>query len=296
VRAILSFALAVFLASSVAAAQAAAATRLHIVATTTDIQALVVAIAGDKVDVETLAAPTQDPHALELKPGQLVRLRSASLLVRIGLDHEPWLARVSVQTPVLNLSENVRLLQTETPRLRVERESHVHAFGNPHYWLDPENAKAMAVSISRALGRLRPADQPSFDANRDKFIKKVDEHMVGWRQALAPYAGTRIVVVHDTWTYFADRFQLSIAAAAEATPGVPPSPAELARLYSRMREAKVRLVVADPNSNDGLVRQIAEHGNARVVALVPSVGADPAARDYLSLIDLNVDRLVKALR
>jgi zinc/manganese transport system substrate-binding protein len=296
VGAIFAFALAMVLAISVAPPKASAATRLHIVATTTDIRSLVTGIAGDKADVESLAAPSQDPHLLELKPGQLVQLRSASLVVRIGLDHEPWLARVAFQAPVLNLSQNVRLLQTETPRLRVERQSHVHAFGNPHYWLDPENAKAMAISISRALGQLMPADRHYFDANRDKFIKQVDEHMASWQKALAPYAGTRIVVVHDTWTYFADRFNLSIAAAAEATPGVPPSPAELAKLYSRMREAKVRLVVADPNSNDALVRQIAEHGNARVVALVPSVGADPAARDYLSLIDLNVDRIVKALR
>ena len=291
----LSFALSVLFALSVAPPEAAAA-RLQVIATTTDIQALIIGIAGDKADVQSLAAPAQDPHSLELKPGQLARLRSASLVVRIGLDHEPWLARAAFQAPLLSLSDNVRLLQTETPRLRVERQSHVHAFGNPHYWLDPENAKAMAISISRTLGQLMPADQSYFDANRDKFIKQVDEHMLAWNKALAPYAGTRIVVVHDTWTYFADRFKLSIAAAAEATPGVPPSPAELAKLYARMREAKVRLVIADPNSNDSLVRQIAEHGNARVVALIPSVGADPAARDYLSLIDLNVDRIVKALR
>ena len=216
--------------------------------------------------------------------------------MRIGLDHEPWLARVRINAAVLNLSENVRLLQTETPRLRVERQSHVHAFGNPHYWLDPENAKAMVISISRSLGKLIPADRAYFDANRDIFIRQVDERMVVWKKALAPYAGTKIVVVHDTWTYFADRFNLSIVAAAEATPGVPPSPVELAELYSRMRDAKVRLVVADPNANHSLVRQMADHGNAKIVALVPSVGADPEARDYLSLIDLNVDRLVKALR
>jgi hypothetical protein len=41
---------------------------------------------------------------------------------------------------------------------------------------------------------------------------------------------------------------------------------------------------------------MAEHGNARIVALVPSVGGDPAARDYLSLIDLDVDRIARALR
>lgn len=295
-RAIFIFALAVALAFSVAQRQAAAASPVHIVATTTDIQALIKVVCGDKVDVESLAAPTQDPHSLELKPGQIARLRSASLIVRIGLDHEPWLARAQFNAPVLNLSENVRLLQTETPRLRVERQSHVHAFGNPHYWLDPENAKAMVISLSQALGKVLPAEKTYFDANRDTFIKQVDERMVLWKKALAPYAGTRMVVVHDTWTYFADRFNLSIVAAAEATPGVPPSPAELAKLYSRMREAKVRLVVADPNSNNSLVRQMAELGNAKIVSLVPSVGADVAARDYLSLIELDVDRLVKALR
>lgn len=295
-RAILAFALAVVLAAGGGLRQAAAASPFHVMATTTDIQALVTAVGGDRVAVESLAAPTQDPHSLELKPGQLARLRSASLVVRIGLDHEPWLARAQINAPVLNLSENVRLLQTETPRLRVERQSHVHAFGNPHYWLDPENAKAMAVSISQTLGKMLPADKAYFDANRDTFLKRVDARMGAWTNALAPYAGTKIVVIHDTWIYFADRFHLSIVAAAEATPGVPPSPAELARLYARMREAGVRLVVADPNSNDALVRQVAEHGNARIVALLPSVGADPSARDYLSLIDLDVDRLVKALR
>lgn len=294
-RAIIIFALASALAFSAGQRQAAAASPVHIVATTTDIQALIKVVAGDKVDVESLAASTQDPHSLELKPGQIARLRSASLIVRIGLDHEPWLARVQFSAPVLNLSENVRLLQTETPRLRVERQSHVHAFGNPHYWLDPENAKAMVISLSQVLGKAIPADKVYFDGNRDTFIRQVDERMVLWKKALAPYAGTRIVVVHDTWTYFADRFNLSIVATAEATPGVPPSPAELAKLYSRMREAKVRLVVADPNSNNSLVRQIAEHGNAEIVALIPSVGADAAARDYLSLVDLNVDRLLKAL-
>jgi hypothetical protein len=125
-------------------------------------------------------------------------------------------------------------------------------------------AKAMVIALAQALGKLIPADKPYFDANRDMFIKQVDARMAVWTKALAPYAGTRIVVVHDTWTYFADRFNLSIVAAAEATPGVPPSPAELARLYARMREAQVRLVAADPNSNESLVRQIAEHGNARM--------------------------------
>ena len=288
-------ALVVVLALCAVPRHARAVSGYHIIATTTDIAALVKAVAGDRVEVESLASPTQDPHSLELKPNQLLRLHSASLVVRIGLDHEPWLARVQFNAPVLDLSRNVRLLQTETPRLRVERQSHVHAFGNPHYWLDPENAKAMVISICMGLSKLDVADRIIFEANRDAFIRQIDTRMSSWKKALAPYTGTRIVVVHDTWIYFADRFNLSIVAAAETTPGVPPSPAELAKLYSRMREAKVRLVIADPNSNESLIRQIGTHGEARVVALAPSVGADPAAIDYFSLIEMNIDRLVKAL-
>ena len=295
-RAISIVAFAVALAFSAVPRQAAAAAKFQIVTTTTDLKSIVAAIGGDRIEVESLAAPTQDPHSLELKPNQLARLRTASLVVRIGLDHEPWLARMQSASPVVDVSQNVRLLQTETPRLRVERRAHTHAFGNPHYWLDPENSRPMAADITQALVKLSPADKAYFEANRTSFFKRLDERMPAWKKALAPYAGTKLVVMHDTWAYFADAFKLSIVAAAEPTPGVPPSPAELAKLYARMREARVGLVIADPNSNESLARQVAERGNARIVALVPSVGADPAAHDYFSLIDLNVERLVKALQ
>jgi ABC-type Zn uptake system ZnuABC Zn-binding protein ZnuA len=294
-RAIFTFALAAALAFSVTPRQAAAAA-FNIVTTTTDIKAIVMAIGGNRVQVESLAAPSQDPHSLELKPAQLARLRDADLLVRIGLDHEPWLAKMQTKAPVLNLSQNVRLLQTDVPRLRAERQAHIHRFGNPHYWLDPENARSMALSITEALTKLDPADRAYFDANQAAFIAQLDARMPGWKAAMAPYAGTKVVVLHDSWAYFADRFGLSIVASAEPNPGIPPSPAELATLFSRMRESKVRLVIANPDSNSALVRQIAEHGNAHAVTLVPSVGGDAAANDYFSLIDLNVSRLVKALQ
>ena len=297
-RAIVPFALALALALALSAGprQAAAGPKFHVITTTTDIKSIVMAVGGDRIDVESLAAPTQDPHSLELKPHQIARLRTSSLVVRIGLDHEPWLARMQTSAPVVNLSQSVRLLQTETPRLRVERQSHTHAFGNPHYWLDPKNSRPMAAAIALALGKLSPADQAYFEANRIAFSTRLEQRMPIWEHALAPYAGTRMVVMHDSWSYFADAFKLSIVAAAEPTPGVPPSPSELARLYARMRDAKVALVIADPNSHPALVAQVAERGHARVVALVPSVGADPAAGDYFALIDLNVARLVKALR
>jgi len=269
--------------------------RLRVVATSSDLAALATEVGGDLVQVETLASPEQDPHAIEVKPSQLARLKRADLVVKVGLDHEPWLARLQTPAPVVDASRGVRLLQSETPRLRAERAAHLHAFGNTHYWLDPENATPVTASILYALARRAPAAKPRFEANRAAFLQRLEARLSGWIAALAPYRGTRVVVIHDSWIYFTERFGLAVAAAAEPVPGVPPSAAELATLFQRMREARVRVVIADGHSNPELARQITAHTGARVVTLVSSVGGDPQVRDFVSLFDVNVGRLAAAL-
>jgi len=266
--------------------------RLRVVTTSADLKSLVEAVGGDRVEVDSLMAPEQDPHSIELKPGQLARLREAALLVRIGLDHEPWLARAlgGARLPVLDASQDVRLLQTATPRLRAERAVHVHAYGNTHYWLNPDNTRPITAAILGELAQLRPADKPVFEANRAAFLSRLDGKIAEWEQALAPYRGAKVIVVHDSWAYFAERFGFQIVAAAEPNPGIPPSPAELAELFKRMRESGVHVLIAEPSSNPALVRLIADKGAATAVTL-PASGFD-----YIALFDENVKRLSAALK
>lgn len=275
------------------------AATLAVAATTTDLRDLVAAVGGDRVRVESLTAPHHDPHGREIHPGQLARLRTADLLVRIGLDHEPWLARAARALGRLprdlDCSRGLALLGTETPRLRATGRPHLHAYGNTHYWLDPENARPITAAIAEALAALAPADRPLFEANRARFLAALEARLARWRAALAPFAGARAVAVHDTWPYFARRFGLEIVATLEETPGVPPSPAYLGALMERMQRTGVRVILGEPAAPAALVRRVAEATGARLVPLVPSVGADPEATDYLALIELNVTRLARAL-
>jgi ABC-type Zn uptake system ZnuABC Zn-binding protein ZnuA len=275
------------------------AATISVAATTTDLRDLVAAVGGDRVRVESLTDPRADPHAREIHPRQLARLHAAQALVRIGLDHEPWLARALAGRPapphVVDASRVVPLLGTDTPRLRADDRPHVHAFGNPHYWLDPENARAITGRVLDLLVALAPAERAVFEANRARFLAALDRRLEGWHRTLAPHRGARIVVVHDTWPYFARRFGLTIAATVEEKPGVPPSAAYLGLLIERMRASGVRALVAEPNAPAALVQKIAGAAGARVATLAPSVGADPEATDYLTLFDVNVARLARAL-
>jgi ABC-type Zn uptake system ZnuABC Zn-binding protein ZnuA len=266
--------------------------KLYVVASSADLKSLAEAVGGARIEVESLAAPEQDPHAIEVKPAQLARARGAALLIRIGLDHEPWLSKLKLppSVVVLNASQNVRLVQTQTPRLRVERRAHVHAYGNTHYWLDPANAVPITAAIRDAFTKLRPQDAQFFEANMNAFVDVLTKKIEAWKAALAPFRGTKIVVVHDSWSYFAEAFGLQVVAAAEPHPGVPPSPAELAALFQRMREIGLRILIADPHSNPSLVRQIAAKSGAHAVTLSPS------GHDYIRLFDDNVSRLVAALK
>jgi ABC-type Zn uptake system ZnuABC Zn-binding protein ZnuA len=298
-------ALAALAAALWAAAPAGGGGPLTVVTTSTDLEALVAAVGGDRVRVESLANPLQDPHAIDLKPGQITRLKHADLLVRIGLDHEPWLARAlrtaaeprlaPGSTHDLDTSRGIEILESATPRLRERGAAHVHGYGNTHYWLDPENAHPMTAAILNALTRLAPADHAVFEANRRRFLERLDTALAGWLRAMAPHRGTRVVVAHDSWPYFARRFGLVIVASMESTPGVPPSPSALAVLPRRMREASVALLIAEPYSSEPVVRQVAGRSGARVVTLVGSVGADAEAGDYLALFELNIRRLTAAL-
>jgi ABC-type Zn uptake system ZnuABC Zn-binding protein ZnuA len=270
-----------------------------------DLAAIGREIGGDRIAIESIARGYQDPHFVEAKPSFILKLQKADLLVVVGRELEiGWLppliqqsrnAKVQVGADgYIDASAGARIL--EIPQGQVTRAmGDVHPQGNPHYWLDPENARAITAAILERLARLRPEERAVFAANRDRFLARLEAGLARWKRALAPHRGTRAVVVHESWPYFAERFGLVIVAAMEPTPGVPPTPATLAELEQRMKAAGVRLIIAEPWSDASLVRQVAGRTGARVAVLVPSVGADPAALDYLALFDLNVKRLAAAL-
>jgi ABC-type Zn uptake system ZnuABC Zn-binding protein ZnuA len=235
-----------------------------------------------------------------VNPRQIALLQAADLLVRIGLDHEPWLAPAvaASRSPArdVDCSRAVTLLGTETARLRADAREHVHAFGNPHYWLDPANAAPLTHVILGELATLMPARRAVFERNRRRFLARVEAGLERWREALRPFAGRRVVVVHDTWPYFTRRFGLIVAGTVEEQPSVPPSPAYLGALIQRMRQSEIQVLIAEPGAAGELVRRVAERTGARIATLAPSVGADPEATDFITLFEVNVRRLVAAFR
>ena len=72
-----------------------AAAKLRIIATIPDLKALIEAVGGNLVEVESLARGNQNPHDLEVRPSLMVKLRRADALVVNGLELDQWADGVS---------------------------------------------------------------------------------------------------------------------------------------------------------------------------------------------------------
>src|SRR6266487_204319 len=66
--------------------------KLNVVATTPDLASIAKEIGGDKIELTTLAKPTEDPHFVDAKPSFIVKLNRADALIEGGAELEiGWL-------------------------------------------------------------------------------------------------------------------------------------------------------------------------------------------------------------
>jgi len=279
---------------------------LRVCATTPDLAALAREVGGAHVAVKSFARGREDPHFVEAKPSHIRALNRADLLLLVGLDLEvgwlPVLVANARNRGVLkgrpgHVDVSTVIDVKGVPRGPVDRSmGDVHAYGNPHYLLDPNNAKRAAERIRDALVRLRPSAKKTFAERSADFARRVDERLSQWRKALAPYRGREVVTDHKAWRYFLERFGLVSAGALEPKPGVQPTTRHLLELVRSMRARKVRTILTVPYFDRRYADFVAENTGARVVVLAHQTGALPGADDYLKTIDVNVRRLAEAMK
>jgi zinc/manganese transport system substrate-binding protein len=279
--------------------------KLNVVATTPDLAAIAKDIGGDKIELTTLTRPTEDPHFVDAKPSFIVKLNKADALIHGGAELEAaWLrplldgARnakiVSASKGDVRCCEGVQLLEVPTTLDRSKGD--IHASGNPHYLMDPENAKIVAHHIADAFGQLDSANRDFYLANANKFIATLDTKLAGWQAQLAPFKGQHLVAYHNSWIYFAERFGLKIDLFLEPKPGIPPSPAHLASIIAKLKEENARVIIVDPYLNRKTAETVARSTGATVVDVAQFPGGVKGTEGgYFALMDYLVNSLAKAL-
>jgi len=300
-----AFALALVL-GVVAPVPARAASKLKIVTSTTDLAEFAAEVGGDRVEVESIARGYQDPHYVEAKPSFVLKLHRADLLIAVGLQLEiGWLPPLITQcgNPAvqvgakgyLDASQFAEILEIPTGVV-TRAMGDVHPFGNPHYWLDPENGRRIARGIALKLAEMQPEGAAYFEGRFQAFSKRLDEAEKVWDGEMKPFRGHKVVTYHRSWPNFTKRFGLSVVGEIEPRPGIPPSPRHTVDLIQMMKRDNVKVILVEPYFDLKTPNGIAREAGAQVVVLLPSVGGEKEVTDYFKLFDYDIALVTKAIR
>ncbi|MBM4386426.1 MAG: zinc ABC transporter substrate-binding protein [Deltaproteobacteria bacterium] len=260
-----------------------AAAKLNVVTTTTDLAYIVKSLGGESVTVESIVKGYQDPHYVQAKPSFLVALSKADLFVINGLDLEIGYVSLLLQgarTPGIMpgtegfLDCSVFIKPIEVPQSADRTKGDIHPLGNPHYWLDPQNAALVAGGIAARLIKLMPQDKSSIEGNMKKLLDSLREAEDYAAKKLAPFREKHVITYHATFNYFLKRFGIRTADYIEPKPGIPPTPLHIHKLINEIKTEDVFVILNENYFEDGAARMISEKSGVPFKALPSSVGGE----------------------
>jgi zinc/manganese transport system substrate-binding protein len=272
---------------------------VKVVTSLPDLADLTQQVGGNRVQVDYIVRGNQNPHFVEVKPSYMLKLKSADVFLMIGMELEMWAPQIidgsrNSRLAVVDLSKSITKL--EVPAKVDASQGDVHRYGNPHYWLDPRNVRAILDEIVTSLAAVSPGDEQFFRDNAARYLTRLDGKIAEWEAKMKPFAGSRIITFHKSWTYFANWLNLNIVDQVEPKPGIQPSPSHTAELIQKVRTGGIKAIVVEPFYDASAPEQIARSTSAKVIRLVTSVGGVDEAKDYITMMDYNINTLATVLR
>jgi len=255
-------------------------------------------IAGDLAEVVSLAGPGVEPHDLELTPGDVAKINDADLVVYIP-EFIPALDAVVKtldQSKVINTTQGITLISGDSHSHEGE-EGHSEDEGHsdesatdPHIWLNPSNMVLIGNSIAKALSAL--TSDSAIDENRSSFENALTTLASDYTAKLANCSIKALVVSHEAFGYIANAYGFEQVGISGLSPEAEPSPARLAEVAKIAKAENATTIYYESLVDPKVAKTLADELKITAEMLDP-LESPPASGDYLSVMQQNLDTLVK---
>ena len=176
-----------------------------------------------------------------------------------------------------------------------DHDHHAHGEYDPHYWLDPMNAKVMAVTIADALAQLDPANAESYNSRSSAFATEIDTLHTELVELAELAHDKSFITFHDSMAYLVTRYDLSLAGTFEPTGAEEPSPQYLHELSEVVEHDNVLAIFSEPQLSSSSLEPFMKDNNLSLATLDPLGGV--GGRDsYQALIRYNIETIAETLK
>ena len=288
------------------ASSASEGDRLRVVTTTNFLTDTVREVGGDDVDVVGLMGPGVDPHLYRPQASDLDLMRSADLVIAVGLYLEGSMQNVlddlSRTQPVLQAGEGIpteRLLPPPAGAAPAEEY-------DPHVWFDVSLWTSVVDTVRDGLVGLDPGNAAQYRQRADRYRSKLEALDEEIRQRIAEIPAERRVLVtsHDAFRYFSRAYGTDvvgiqgISTADEATTG------DIDRVAATVTDRGVRSLFVESSVSrqtlDAVIAAARSRGSPITVGgelFSDAAGAAGTPEGtYVGMLRSNTDKIVVGLR
>ncbi|HQH60250.1 MAG TPA: zinc ABC transporter substrate-binding protein [Candidatus Saccharicenans sp.] len=251
-------------------------------------------ITAGQDEVYQLIPTSAEVHDFQLRPSDLAKLRSASILIRIGSNLEPWLDRIlnnldNQQLTVISFTEILK--NSAYAGLRIE---------DPHLWLDFEADQLLVKAITEVLSRLNPARADAYRKNGQVLIDRLVWLDIQYQQNLASCQSSDLVIAgHQAFGYLASRYKLNQIALTGLNPEAQPTPRRWQEVINLIRARQIKSIFFESSSPPSYAREIARETGTRLYRLSTGVNLSKdeinQKKSFLSLMEENLKVLIEGL-
>lgn len=242
------------------------------------------------VELTNLTPPqTGCLHDYQLTTADMKSLEKGNVFIINGAGMESFLDKVTGQQKdlkIINASKDIPLLKDEDEE-------------NPHVWLSVTHAITQVKNITSQLSAIDPKNKAAYEKNAAAYIKKLEDLKKDMHGAIDALPNKDIVTFHEAFPYFAQEFNLHIAAVIEREPGSEPTPTELKETIEKVNALPVKVLFTEPQYSPGAAEAIARETGAKIFSLDPVVTGeanDSAKNAYIEVMKKNQKTLQEALQ
>jgi zinc transport system substrate-binding protein len=244
--------------------------------------------------VDTLLPDGASPHDFALRPSDRKRLNNTELLIWVGPEIEPYLAKVIEASKV----EHMTMLDEHADHGEEEHhddhKGHDHA--GLHPWLDIEAVEHFAEELSAELQHHFPNKASQIKENEAAFLASLKEFENRAKAQLEPLHQNGFLVFHDAYDGFVNHFELNQVGYFTVSPELKPGAKHLAELREKLEHSGVSCVFKEPQFKPALIESITRGFDVHVSELDP-LAADLALAQgaYINFMQGLVDEFSECL-
>ncbi|MDO5492294.1 MAG: zinc ABC transporter substrate-binding protein [Nesterenkonia sp.] len=253
-------------------------------------------VAGDRIDVRTIAPRGAEIHEYDPKPSDLRTAAEADLILSNGLGLEAWYDRFLDQVEAENVTVSRDVDPIPVTRLPGHPETAEDLPANPHAWMSPSLAQEYVSTIERALTDLSPEDADHFSSRAEDYRGQLRQIHDEARTRLDALDGpAHLVTCEGAFSYLAEDLGLEEHYLWPVNAGTEGTPQQVEAQIEYVRSHDVPTIFCESTVNDAAQRQVAEAAEVEMgdpLHVDSLTEEDGPAPTFLDMLRYDIHRII----